>query len=229
MVVQPIAEIVCTIQDMQDRHKQGEAYHLVIAVQKMFTTSGDVMLRIFTVPSYFDPERDVLHLGNLKLLKLYDFWIKAHEAYYRITTCEELRSIDDIVGKRFVIDSAGGRIIFMREICENFNNIQKVHCLKYEDIVSNYISRPLGIRIIGPHIVLAFSEHMYVLSRCNYQNADIEYYLGRIRGFLIGASVKLFYNALEKLKHMSLLGKFSQRKISLTVDLVLPVYSSASS
>ncbi len=197
-------------------------HHLVLAVRRIFTKSGDLILRIFTVPSYFDPEKDVLHLGNLKILKLYDFWIDAHELYFRASTRDKLSNVNDIVGKKFLIRSAGGRVLLMQEISDERSS------LNYDNIIMNYLSKPLGVRIVMPHIVLAFSEHMYVLSDCEYQNADVDYYLGKIRGFLVGATVKTFYNILEKLKQVSLRGEFSKRKISFLVDLVLPVFSSVS-
>ncbi len=188
--------------------------YLVVHVERLERVDGSIVLRIFTIPKFFDYERDVLMLGNLKILKTYDFWLPIEEIYHRID--DEFLRVENLVGRTYRILSVGGRIMKMCR-ADDFIN--------YENFVKEHISRPVGVRILNSEICLAFSENLYAVAPCPSRRLDVEFYIGKIRGFLIGASVNTFDNIINKLKRVSMEGKFGRVKVSLSVDFARPIYT----
>ncbi|NPB00371.1 MAG: hypothetical protein GXO10_03255 [Crenarchaeota archaeon] len=174
-------------------------------------TSRGTIFRIFTIPFKSLHEMtylDVLTLGNLKLLKSYDFWINNDELTHRVSG-EEIVEPEDLLYKIVEISSAGGRIINMKIIDEYDKNR-----------LIEFSSRPVGIRIIGDKMSLAFSDTLYVSAPCKDFDIDIKLMKGIVERFLIGSSVKNYFRSLDVLREASMRGIFARRKIVLLADYV---------
>ena len=184
--------------------------YLVVHVSRHYSRDGQIVYRIFTVTKTLQ-ELDVLHLGNLKIVKCYDFWIPAHELEARTG----LVRVEELIGKRVYITSACGRILSLEVHSEDRATLNSIY--------SEFASKPIGVRAWLNHIILAFSETLYVTSQFEDIDVDLKFYTGIIRKFLVGASVKTYFRIIEKLKEISQMGLFGKKKISLAVDFVKPL------
>ncbi|NPA70655.1 MAG: hypothetical protein GXO26_07585 [Crenarchaeota archaeon] len=188
---------------------------IVVHVDEEETRRG-IIVRIFTIPYKSVHEMtylDMLTLGNLKLLKSYDFWINADELPDRISGIDILRS-EDLLYKIVEVCSAGGRIMSMRIVGE------------YDKAkLEEFASRPVGIRVIGDRASIAFSDTLYVSVPCKDFDIDIKLFKGQVEKVLIGSSVKNYFRSLEILKEVSEKGELTRRKVVLLADFVreLPI------
>ncbi len=189
---------------------------LVIHYKKLITKRGDVVL-IYTFPYRKFEEydyREILRLGDLKLLKCYEFWIPEHEIYDRVNP--EISNISDIMFKIVKIHSVCGRIFKIDIVDELSNN-------NLEEFINNISSKPVGVRVLRDYVCLGFSDNLYVISKSNYRDVDIDFIYGNVLRFIVGSSVKNFYRNLDKLNMYSEAGLLGRKKISLIADFIIPI------
>ncbi len=187
---------------------------IVIHLEKILAKRGSIY-RIYVFEHKNLEEytyRDVLRIGDLKILKCYDFWIPETELHYR--TEPEIDNVSELKFKIVHITSISGRIMKI-SILDNFNEVPK--------FIENFSSYPKGVRVLGDFICLGFSENIYVISKSDYRDVDIEFMYGNVTRFIIGSSLKNFYRNLEKLNMYAESGVLGRKKLSFFVDFVLPV------
>ncbi len=181
---------------------------VIVHVEEEQCRRGPVV-RFFTIPCKSMCEMtylDVLTLGNLKLLKSYDFWIDSEELPHRIEN-RNMGSLGDLLFKIVEVRSAGGRLISLRIIGSY-----------HTSYIKELLSRPIGIRVIGDCMSMAFSETLYVKAPCKDPNIDLRFIRGNVSKFLIGSSVKNYFRSIEILKEASEKGEIARRKVVLIAD-----------
>ncbi len=187
----------------------------IVHVDEENTRRGTIV-KIFAIPCKNIHEMtylDILTLGNLKLLKSYDFWISIEELPDRVSGIDVQRP-EDLLYKIVEIRSAGGRIISIKIVGEHDRKI-----------LEELASRPVGIRVIGDRMSLAFSDTLYVSAPCKDFNIDVKLVKGQVEKVLVGSSVKNYFRSLDILREFSERGELARRKIVLLADFVheLPI------
>jgi len=189
---------------------------ITIHVDKYFT-GQEVIYRIFCIEpieSLTDISR-ILVIGNLKLVKCIDFWLPSVEATYRIVSDTDLHFISDLVGKSIHVEAAGGRVLRLTVVDDKRRFLRS--------LLPVLATRPIGVRVLDDYVSLAVSETMYVIAPCRDSNLDIKFFLGKVREFIVGASIKNFFKNLHKLKTLSEQGLLGKKKVSLEADFVVPL------
>ncbi|NPA23020.1 MAG: hypothetical protein GXO23_01800 [Crenarchaeota archaeon] len=183
---------------------------VIIHVEDEVCRRGRI-LKMFAIPykSFHDMTYlDILTLGNLKLLKTYDFWINVEEFPHRVENMSAEEPMD-VLDKVVEVRSIGGRLISLR-IVGSYDTYR----------ISELSSRPVGIRIIGERASIAFSETLYVSAPCRDPYLDARFIRGEVERLLIGASVKNFLKSLDLLREASERGMLARRKLVLFADFV---------
>jgi len=174
---------------------------LVTCINKFKTIENDHVLQLLCIPLN---NIQILSIGNLRLIKCFDFWIYENELPYRIENFE-INNINELIGYVIKVNSIAGRVIKLN-IINKVNTIEKLR---------EYISKPIGIRYFQNYLIMGFNEQVYAIIR-NVDNLpeNIEelYYRKIIQGFLLYSTPKNF----EKTR--KIIEEKPNKKISIQID-----------